>query len=126
MTWWLKDSEVGLGVELFDDERLMGTFATKADADEVLGMHDLIVRQGGLLNGVVNAIRGMPPDDTLWSVHDAPELASKMMEQLNKLAMFASLMRGMLPVCTDTARLLIEELERVQKRMSQPIAERAE
>lgn len=126
MTWWLKDSEVGLGVELYDDDRLMGTFATKSDADEVLGQHDLIIGQGHLLTGVVNAIRGAPPDDTLWSHHDAPELARQAMDHLNQLAIFAALMRGMLPVCADTAKILIENVERFRDKLQTPIKESKE
>jgi hypothetical protein len=35
----------------------------------------LIQRQSDLLTGVVNALKGEPPSLTLWSHHDAPELA---------------------------------------------------
>lgn len=35
----------------------------------------LISKQKKLLTGVVNALKGPPPDLTWWSHHDAPELA---------------------------------------------------
>lgn len=46
---------------------------------EVQEQHDLIWRQAELLTGVVNAIRGEPPELVWWSHHDAPELARKAM-----------------------------------------------
>lgn len=122
MTWWL-DTRDGK-VHLMDDDRLVANFVQQSDADEVLGMHDLIQGQGDLLTGVVNAIRGAPPDDTLWSHHDAPQLAAELVQHANKLGMFASLMRGMLPVCTDTARILIEDLERWQTERRTPLKDR--
>lgn len=39
--------------------------------------YELVARQGDLLTGVVNALRGNPPPDTSWSHHDAAELAQK-------------------------------------------------
>lgn len=39
----------------------------------------LISRQGRLLTGVVNAIRGQPGELQSWSHHDAPELAQRAM-----------------------------------------------
>jgi hypothetical protein len=47
--------------------------------DEWHRQSKLISRQGKLLTGVVNAIRGEPDETTLWSRHDAPELAQKAM-----------------------------------------------
>lgn len=123
MTYWI-DSRDGR-IELKDDDRVVAIYTNQHDADEVLGMHDLIERQGRLLSGVVIAIRGAPPEDTSWSHHDAPELARQAMTHLGKLAMFASLMKGMLPVCTDTARILIEDLDRFKQLAGAPIAERA-
>ncbi len=46
------------------------------DEDELSG--DLIQRQGKLLTGVVNAIRGEPKPLHTWSHHDAPELAAQL------------------------------------------------
>lgn len=122
MTWWI-DSRDGK-VHLMDDERLVASFVQHDDADEVLGMHDLIQGQGQLLTGVVNAIRGAPPDDTLWSHHDAPQLAVELMQHVHKLGIFAALMRGMLPVCADTARILTEDLERWQTEKRTPLKDR--
>ena len=36
----------------------------------------LTSKQGRLLSKVVNIVKGEPPEDTLWSVHDAPELVA--------------------------------------------------
>lgn len=49
--------------------------------DETAYAQDLAIRQGKLLRGVVNALRGPPPEDVLWSVHDAAELAAAMRER---------------------------------------------
>ena len=46
---------------------------------------DLIRRQGDLLIGVVDAIKGPPPEDTIWSVHDAVELAAKVVAERDAL-----------------------------------------
>lgn len=51
----------------------------KAEEDN---SYQLVARQGALLTGVVNALRGNPPPDTMWSHHDAVELAEKMMAEL--------------------------------------------
>lgn len=45
----------------------------------------LIQRQGRLLDGVVNALRGDPPELTLWSHHDAPELARAAVRRITRL-----------------------------------------
>ena len=60
--------------------------------DEAEHYDDLIARQGALLRGVVNAIKGPPPDDTLWSHHDAPELAAGVMAELEALRADADMM----------------------------------
>jgi len=46
---------------------------------------DLIARQGDLLRGVVNALRGEPPPDTLWSHHDVIILAAQMAQRVRDL-----------------------------------------
>lgn len=46
---------------------------------------ELITRQGDLLRGVVNAVRGEPTPDVLWSVHDAPELVQALVAQVGAL-----------------------------------------
>ncbi len=43
--------------------------------EEAESSHWLCARQSDLLTGVVNAIRGHPPTLTLWSHHNAPDLA---------------------------------------------------
>ncbi|MBZ2197253.1 hypothetical protein [Occultella gossypii] len=52
---------------------------------EVDGMHALIQRQGDLLTGVVNALRGDPPPLVSWSHHDAPELAADAEAEVERL-----------------------------------------
>lgn len=51
--------------------------------EEVDGSYSLTEKQGNLLTGVVNAIRGKPSELTLWSHHDASELTTMMVERLN-------------------------------------------
>jgi hypothetical protein len=41
----------------------------------------LLSRQNRLLSATVNVLRGDPPDDTLWSVHDVVELAAELKAQ---------------------------------------------
>lgn len=53
--------------------------------DEVEASDKLIQRQGKLLTGVVNAINGDPPPDTLWSHHDAPKLAQALRDEVEAL-----------------------------------------
>lgn len=52
------------------------------EKQEMEGAYALSSRQADLLTGVVNAIKGDPPPDTLWSHHDAAELARKVMTEL--------------------------------------------
>lgn len=47
--------------------------------------HTLIGRQGDLLRGVVNALKGEPPELTSWSHHDAPELAAAAVKRIAEL-----------------------------------------
>lgn len=54
--------------------------------EEENASYELISRQGDLLRGVVNALKGEPPPDTLWSVHDAPQLAAAMVAALHLIA----------------------------------------
>lgn len=122
MTWWVKDDDGT--IELRDDDRVVAIFYNKDDAHEVLGMHDLIQHQGMLLSNTVNALRGEPPADTLWSVHDVAEIARETMAHLNKLGIFAALCRGSLPVFVDTAAKLLHDMERFEKRMQQTEPER--
>lgn len=57
-------------------------------------LHRLCMRQSDLLTGVVNAIRGKPPERTLWSHHDAPELAEGVVKQLAQYQQFAAYCRS--------------------------------
>ena len=51
--------------------------ADKAELETELGESaDLVEKQSKLLTGVVNAIKGEPPELTLWSHHDAPDLVA--------------------------------------------------
>lgn len=112
MTWWI--NEIDGRVELRDDDKLVALFYSSDDAHEVLGLHDLTMRQSALLTGVVNAVRGEPPNDTLWSHHDAPAITAAAMAQLNRFVTFARLVRGMFPVYVETANTLIAELSRFE------------
>lgn len=119
MTWWV-NSRDGY-VQLMDDGVLIASFLTQEAADEVLGMHDLIEQQAALLTGVVNAIRGAPPELVLWSHHDAPALAQQVMAQLQRLRAFAQIVKGVLPVCTDSAVILLEDIQRLEAKWSTPL-----
>lgn len=67
-------------------ERIAQLTARLQEAEnEMEASYVLVQRQGKLLTGVVNALKGEPPDDTSWSHHDAPELAAKMVERLERL-----------------------------------------
>ncbi len=54
-------------------------------AEEEETSYKVIARQGALLTGVVNAIRGEPPSHVLWSHHDVPDLARALKAELLKL-----------------------------------------
>lgn len=43
-------------------------------AAEIESLSALVTRQSEILRCVVRAVRGKPPPDTFWSVHDAGEL----------------------------------------------------
>lgn len=64
--------------------------AIYAHVDEIRNefdeMHALIRKQSDLLTGVVNAIKGEPPELTLWSHHDAPELAAALASRVSREA----------------------------------------
>jgi hypothetical protein len=121
MTWWI--SNEGGTIELRDNDRVVAIFYNNADAEEILGMHDLIEAQGRLLSGAVNALRGEPPPDTLWSHHDVAELARETTAHLTKLGMFVALCRGSLPVFVDTATKLLADVEKFEQRMQTPISQ---
>lgn len=124
MTWWINETDGR--IELRDDDKLVALFYSSDDAHEVLNMHDLTQRQADLLRGVVNAIRGEPPADTLWSHHDAPALAAATMVQLDRFVTFTKLVRGMFPVYVETAATLMEELGRFEGKCSKPLRDQAE
>ena len=52
------------------------------DADEYDG---ILTRQGDLLTGTVNALKGDPPPLTTWSHHDLPELAAAVVTDRDRL-----------------------------------------
>ena len=53
--------------------------ADKAELEtEIRESADLVEKQSKLLTGVVNAIKGEPPELTLWSHHDAPALVAEL------------------------------------------------
>lgn len=63
------------------------TFRLRQDADGVAlkerldGCYRTITRQRDLLTGVVNAIKGPPPELVRWSHHDAPQLAAQVVRE---------------------------------------------
>lgn len=56
-----------------------------AQLQEMEDMHTLIMRQGDLLTGVVNAIRGEPAELCRHSHHNAPELAANVVAERDGL-----------------------------------------
>lgn len=62
--------------------------------------YELVARQGALLTGVVNALRGDPPPDTSWSHHDAAELAQK---AVIRIAGLEALLKGINDTDRDRA-----------------------
>jgi hypothetical protein len=69
-------------------EAYLAVVAKLAEArTEEEGNYQLIMRQGQLLRGVANALKGDPPADTMWSVHDVVELASAMTGERNRYRM---------------------------------------
>jgi hypothetical protein len=60
----------------------------EARAEET-ALHDLVSRQAELLTGVVNALRGAPPPDTMYSHHDAPERARAVVKERDEANAYA-------------------------------------
>lgn len=72
-------------------------------------LHALCMRQGDILTGVVNAIKGAPPERTLWSHHDAAILALNIVTERDDLR--AKLEQAEEEVERLKERLLIESHE---------------
>lgn len=53
--------------------------------DEQEGSYRLILRQGEILTGAINAIRGVPPEGTSWGHHDLVVMTQGVMLQLQDL-----------------------------------------
>lgn len=58
---------------------------TERDPIEYQDDSDLIWKQGQLLQGVVNALRGAPKPWVRWSSHDAAELAQEAARALQEI-----------------------------------------
>lgn len=58
----------------------------KAECEECEFLGEVIHRQGKLLTGVVNALKGQPPELTAWSHHDAPDLVASLVGERDDLA----------------------------------------
>lgn len=52
---------------------------------ELSDTRELVQRQSDLLTGAVNALRGQPPELTLWSHHDVGDLARSLVEERDAL-----------------------------------------
>lgn len=79
--------------------------------EEVADQHTLIQRQGDLLTGAVNALRGEPPELTWWSHHDVAERAAGLVAELaaerakvERVAELADFFQGRLPDGTGNGR----------------------
>jgi len=78
---------------------------------ECAHLQELVIRQGEKLRAVVNALRGPPPPDTAWSVHDAPELAVATVAEL------AEARRDVEALRTERAELYLEQ-ERLRDKLA--------
>lgn len=57
--------------------------AFRAGQDAAVAEYDrILTRQGDLLTRTVNVLKGAPPELVWWSHHDIPELAQKVMDEL--------------------------------------------
>ncbi len=52
---------------------------------ELSGAHQTIIRQGDLLRAAINVLRGPPPEDVHWSVHDVAEHAERVVAERDAL-----------------------------------------
>lgn len=77
----------------------------------------LTERQSVLLTGVVNALKGEPPPLTLWSHHDAPELARDCKAKLERVARatYAAKMGEALPEDTPIEKGWWDLVDRAKK-----------
>lgn len=62
-----------------EQERIAQLEQDVEEYDGILG------RQGDLLTGVANALRGQPPELTTWSHHDLPERAQALLDERDTL-----------------------------------------
>jgi hypothetical protein len=90
---WCAESVGGVEVEYVRADKFAALVAEResfkreaaAQLQEMEDMHTLIMRQGDLLTGVVNAIRGEPAENCRHSHHDAAELAAKVVAERDRL-----------------------------------------
>jgi len=87
----------------------------KESEEEEAFAYELTQRQSSLLTGVVDALRGPPPEDTWWSHHDAPELAGKAVERIKELEREMVEARRMIALDTETVNTMVAALHKVVK-----------
>jgi len=87
----------------------------KESQDEEDAAYKLTQRQSDLLTGVVNALRGPPPEDTWWSHHDAPQLAKKAIESIKELERENVEARRMIALDTEAVNTMAAALRKVVK-----------
>jgi hypothetical protein len=76
----------------------------------------LIERQAALLTQTVNILRGHPEEHSLHSHHDIPQLASVLMKHHYRNGVFLKLVESTLFMLADSARMMLEEMDRDDKK----------
>jgi len=57
----------------------------QAQADEIEALLDQVIHMGEIMDGVANALKGVPPAYTLHSTHDIAELTAAKVEEVRVL-----------------------------------------
>lgn len=75
----------------------------------------LISGQAKLLRHTVNILRGPPPDDTLWSHHDVPELAALISKHQAQLGTFVVLTIRTLEMLVNAGETMLSNMSAEDK-----------
>jgi len=107
----LKNEDRSTGWNVYGETpgELVCTFITEQDALEYIDSFALMDRFGSLLNGVVNALKGDPPSNILWSTHDAPEVARSVIAELHYMRKTIALIYGHQRAITATLEALVSD-----------------